>query len=113
MPRSSSRSADALRARATEPIDGALLYQKLHAAGLQYGPHFRLIRDSTCSSSGKKPLAQARLPITSQHTGEFCAVCVCVCVVSRLPVMKLCTVNCCHANRENACVPHLHTRAPH
>lgn len=73
MPHCSSLSVDALRARSTEPIDVSALYSKLAAAGLQYGPQFRLIRDSTRSSGGevgKEPMSQARLPITGQHTGD-------------------------------------------
>jgi len=83
MPRSSGLSADALRARSSTPVDVGALYQGLGTAGLQYGPCFRLIRDSSTSGStaagpqtggqqaeASMPMAQARLPLTSQHAGE-------------------------------------------
>ncbi|KAJ9518952.1 hypothetical protein QJQ45_026209, partial [Haematococcus lacustris] len=39
-----SLSADALRARSCTPLPSSLLYSQLAAAGLQYGPRFRLLR---------------------------------------------------------------------
>ncbi len=74
--------ADACRAAAPAPLDTAQLYHDLAAAGLQYGPAFRLLRGAQrgspgCGSSSVPTAAAAELVVPCgglgrTHAGPLC-----------------------------------------
>ena len=58
-------SADACRARATEPLDASRLYADLAEAGLQYGPAFQLLRGTQrCPPPGPPLPAKTALSLS-------------------------------------------------